>query len=110
MNSSDKNNKKFTSKQFAALLCVILLVSMYLVTLLVAIFDRSNSGRMFFICMATTVAVPFLTWIYIWLYGKFTSKHTIADFDVTKNDSTKNTIGVSAPNGNESIDTDSLSK
>lgn len=58
---------------------VLLLALLYIVTLIVAIFDNSGSGRWFMICIFATVAVPILLWIYTWMYGKLTGKPTIAD-------------------------------
>ncbi|MCM1026801.1 MAG: hypothetical protein NC432_10210 [Roseburia sp.] len=87
-NPSDKaqdsaaSRRKITSKQVVALIGVILLVLLYLVTLLVAIFAPSASGRLFWICLFSTVAIPLLIWIYTWMYGKLTRKHTFADFDL----------------------------
>lgn len=80
--STDKTGKKVTSKQVAALTGVVLLVLMYLVTLIVAIVDQSKAGRLFQACLVGTFAIPFLIWIYIWMYGKLTNKHTIADPDI----------------------------
>ncbi len=84
-----KNNKtpkaKHTSKQIAALIGVILLVGLYIVTLLVAIINPGESGRLFQACLVATIAVPILIWIYIWMYGKLTNRHTIADPDYLQN-------------------------
>ena len=71
--------KQVTSKQIAAIGGVLLLGLLYIVTLVVAIFDSSESGRWFMICIFATVAVPMLLWIYTWIYGKLTGRHTIAD-------------------------------
>lgn len=71
--------KKRSVKQIAALAAVILLAAMYIVTLLVAIFDKSASGKLFLFCAVCTVAVPLLAWIFIWLYGQYSGKKTIAD-------------------------------
>lgn len=84
MKHSDNNNtsdrkKQITSRQVAALVGILLLALLYIVTLLVAIFDSSESGRWFMICIFATVAVPILLWIYIWMYGKLTGNPTIAD-------------------------------
>lgn len=76
---NQNNNKKITSKQVVALIGVILLVLLYIVTLFAAIFDNSDSGRWFMSCIVATVAVPLLIWIYTWMYGKLTGRHTIAD-------------------------------
>ena len=77
-NTSDRK-KQITSKQVAALVSILLLALLYIVTLIVAIFDSSESGRWFMICIFATVAVPMLLWIYIWMYGKLTGKPPIAD-------------------------------
>lgn len=71
--------KKITSKQIVAFIGVILLVLLYIATLFAAIFDNSDSGRWFMSCIVATVAVPLLIWIYTWMYGKLTGRHTIAD-------------------------------
>ena len=74
------NNNKFTSKQLVAWICIIVLVLLYILTLLAAIFDNSSSHTLFGISLFATIAVPLLAWVYIWLYGKMTGKKTIADF------------------------------
>ena len=86
MNMSDNNSnntpgqkKRITSKQVVAIAGVLLLVLLYIVTLVVAVFDNSESGRWFMICIFSTVAVPILIWVYTWMYGKLTGRHTIAD-------------------------------
>ena len=75
----NRNEKKITSKQVVAIIGVALLVLLYVGTLLVAIFDSSESGRWFMSCIFATVAIPILIWVYTWMYGKLTGKHTIAD-------------------------------
>lgn len=82
MSDKKKNNRRMTSKQVVALVGVILLVAMYLITLIVAIFDQDSSGRLFQACLVATIAIPLLIWIYIWMYGKLTGKHTMADLDL----------------------------
>lgn len=74
-----KKGKKVTSKQVVALGGVALLVLMYIATLVVAIVDNSDSGKWFMSCIFATVAIPLLIWIYTWMYGRLTGKHTIAD-------------------------------
>lgn len=82
----DNNNpkKKITSKQVVAMAGVILLVAIYIITLLVAIFNPGESGNYFQICLVSTIAVPILIWIYVWMYGKLTNRHTFADPDYLK--------------------------
>ena len=86
MNKSDNNSNKtpdqrnhMTSKQVVAIAGVLLLVLLYIITLIVAIFDNSESGKWFMICIFATVAVPILIWVYTWMYGRLTGRHTMAD-------------------------------
>ena len=82
MSDKTEKKKKTTSKQIVALAGVILLVAMYVITLIVAIFDQDSSGRLFQACLVATIAIPLLVWVYIWMYGKLTGKHTMADLDL----------------------------
>ena len=79
-----ENKNKWTAKRIAAILGIILLLGLYVVTLIVAIVDRSASGEWFMICLIATVTVPLLIWIYTWMYGMLTNKHTIASFELEK--------------------------
>lgn len=86
-NKEKQDNGKKTqmnSKRVIALIGASLLALLYIVTLIVAITDSSESGRWFMTCIFATVAVPMLIWIYTWLYGKFTGRHTIADPEQTE--------------------------
>ncbi|MGN0432041.1 MAG: hypothetical protein ACI4EQ_06760 [Lachnospiraceae bacterium] len=74
--------KKMNAKRIAALIAIILLAALYVVTLIVAIFDQSASGNLFKICLICTVVVPVLAWIFIWIYGQMTGKKTIADLNL----------------------------
>ena len=71
--------KKRSPKQIAALSCVIILVLLYIATLVFAVFDFPGSDHLFAACLFATIGLPLLLWIYIWLYGKYTNKKTIAD-------------------------------
>ncbi len=84
--NTKKSRKKITSRQIVALAGVVLLAALYLVTLVVAIFDQDNSGRLFQICLVCTIAIPLLVWVYIWMYGKLSGKHTMADLDLGRED------------------------
>lgn len=68
--------KKKTPKQIAALLCVALLVSTYLITLIVACLDLADSGRLFGICLVATIGLPILLWIFLWFYGLSKNQHS----------------------------------
>lgn len=73
--------RRITSRQVVAMAGVILLVLLYIVTLAVSIVDSSASGRLMWMCLFATIAVPILIWIYIWMYGKLTGKKTMSDPD-----------------------------
>ena len=81
-----KQHKKRTPKQIAALLCVILLLSLYVVTFIVACLDLGDSGRLFAGCLLATIALPILLWIYIWLYGVYRGRHNMASPDILHSD------------------------
>lgn len=80
--ASPTSRKKMTSKQIVAIAGIVLLVLMYVATLIAAVFDSTASGRLFWICLFSTVAIPLLIWIYTWMYGILTRKHTFADLDL----------------------------
>ena len=73
------SQKPSRGKRIAALVCVVLLVSLYVFTLIAACLDFPSSGRLFQACLVATIGVPILLWIYIWLYGRITNKHTMTD-------------------------------
>ena len=86
MMSQDKNTEnkktkiKMTSKQIFAIAGIVVLVLLYVVTLLAAIFDSSASHALFATCLLATVAIPLLIWIYTWMFWKLTNRSTFADF------------------------------
>ena len=80
--NENKPPKKTTAKQIVAIIGVVLLAAMYVITLIAAIFDNPNSMMLFRACLIGTFTIPLLIWVYIWMYGKLTQKHTMADFDL----------------------------
>ena len=94
------NSSKWNSKRIVALAGVILLVLMYVLTLVAAIFDRTASGSLFRASLIASFCIPFLIWIYIWLYGQFTHKKTFTDLDYNINvptlDTTPETVSTGA--------------
>lgn len=84
MKNQKKHSSKLNPKQVAAILGIVLLVLLYLITFIVAFIDQSSSGQLFRLCLLATFTIPLLIWVYIWMYGKLTQKHTIADLE-TKN-------------------------
>jgi len=61
---------KRTAKQIAALLGIALLVLLYILLLVFAIFDFEGSDILFRACLIGTVTIPILIWIYMYLYDK----------------------------------------
>jgi dolichyl-phosphate-mannose--protein O-mannosyl transferase len=61
-------------KQILAILGVVLLVGLYLVTLLCAILDRSETMGMFKASVFATVVIPVLIWAYTFIYKLVTKK------------------------------------
>lgn len=71
-----------SKKQRIAALCgIVLLVALYLFTLLAAIFNFDGTGSLLKACLFATIAVPILIWVYIWMYGIWKKKHTMASLD-----------------------------
>lgn len=73
---------KKKTKQIAAWLCIITLSLLYIATFVVALLDFPGSDALFRACLAATVGLPILLWIYIWLYWKVKKEHTIASMDI----------------------------
>lgn len=79
---SGKAAKKITSRQAAAIAGIALLVLLYIATLVISIVDSSASAVWFRASLFATFALPLLIWVYVWMYGKLTGKHTMADAPV----------------------------
>lgn len=74
-------------KQIAAIICIVLLVLLYVATLVISLLDFPGSDRLFAACLVATIGLPILLWIYIWLYGKYTGRKTLAT-DISKSEKT----------------------
>lgn len=70
---------KKSTKRTAAIIGIILLLSVYLITFVLAFLDFPGSDRLFRIGIGATILVPILVWFYIWVFGKLTHTKTIAD-------------------------------
>lgn len=55
-------------KQILAMLGVILLVSLYVITLICAITDNSATQQVFMASLFATVVIPVLLWAYMLVY------------------------------------------
>ena len=79
MKKEQNPKRKITSKQIAAITGIVLLILLYLISLAAAILDSSSAAVLFRASLFGTIALPLLIWIYVWLYGKMTGRHTISD-------------------------------
>lgn len=75
----DMRKKKMTSRQLVAIGGVALLIFLYVITLVTAITDSSQSAKWFRICLFGTFALPLVIWIYSWMYGRLTGKRAVGD-------------------------------
>ena len=84
MMSQDKNTEnkktKMTSKQIFAIAGIVVLVLLYVVTLLAAIFDSSASHALFATWVFFFFYFTVIILIYTWMFGKLTNRSTFADF------------------------------
>ena len=85
--------KKITSKQIIALSGVILLLLLYLITLIAAIADNSDSAIWFRISLFATLAIPVITW----MYARLTGKRTVGDPNSPSSDAEDTSCGGQHP-------------
>ena len=69
-------------KQIAAIVGLVLLGIMYLAFFVVALIADELPQGFFITCLFATIFIPILIWVYIWLYGVVTNRHTIASLDI----------------------------
>lgn len=69
-------------KRIGALVGVILLAGTILATLVLAILGYTFESKLFMGLVVADICLPILLWVYIWLFGKLTGKHTMASFDL----------------------------
>ncbi|MCI6552770.1 MAG: hypothetical protein MR430_04385 [Lachnospiraceae bacterium] len=61
---------KKKTKQITAWIAVIVLILLYAATFLTAVWDFPGSDALFRSCLAASVGLPVLLWVYIWLFSK----------------------------------------
>ena len=69
-------------KRIGALVGVILLVGSIIATLVMALLGYTFESNAFMGLVIADISLPILLWIYIWLFGKLTGKHTMASLDL----------------------------
>ncbi|MDO4284936.1 MAG: hypothetical protein Q4C60_06325 [Eubacteriales bacterium] len=80
--SSKTASAPWTARRIAALLCIVVLVAMYLITLFLAIFASPGAGGMFRASLLLTIALPVFCWIFIWGIGLLRGRQTIASANI----------------------------
>ena len=80
--NSEKKKYPWTAKRIAAWVCIIALVAMYVITLAAAIMSKPGADTLFKASLAMTIFLPIACWVFIWLYGFFTDKKTIASLNI----------------------------
>lgn len=67
-------------KQILAIVCAVILIGMYITTFIMAIFDSSQTMSMFKGCIACTIFVPVVAYIYICLHKYAMSRSKRKDY------------------------------
>ena len=70
-------------KRILAIILVAVLILMYVVTLIMAIFDNSATMYMFKGCVACTIFVPVILYLYSWLHRWGMKRSGRKDYDST---------------------------
>ncbi len=81
-NPQEQGPKYSRVQRISALVCVALILGVYLTALIASFFSTELGKTIAKIAIGFTLVLPPLTWAYIWMIGKITHKHTIADFDI----------------------------
>lgn len=77
-NSVETKKETPMFKRVVALIGVVLLVGMYIVLLVQALFGAPGTETTFIACVAATIAVQIAIWLILWVYTTLTGKTTVA--------------------------------
>ncbi len=61
-------------KRFLALFAVVIILLLYLVTFLLALFHSDKTHDLLMLSLVATVVLPVLLYLYLWLYRLFQKK------------------------------------
>ena len=81
MSSNTEKKETPMVKRIIALAGVVLLLGVYLVFIIQALFGKTGPGSAFLACAAATVAIPIVVWLILWVYTVLTGKRTVASAD-----------------------------
>lgn len=64
-----KQKKKITPKQIAALVCAVLLMSLFVGGLILICLNPADFGRLFAGWLGAVIGLPILLWLLIWSFN-----------------------------------------
>lgn len=70
---------KKNPKQIAAIIALAMIAILIICFIVSAFSTSEQSNHIFFICFFLIIAVPIISWLFIFCYGRFTGKHTMAE-------------------------------
>lgn len=69
---------KKNTKRILAIVAILLLVLLSISTLVIAVLDFPGKERLFMASALAMIFLPILLWVYIWLYGIYSGRRTLA--------------------------------
>ncbi|WP_051656599.1 hypothetical protein [Butyrivibrio sp. AE3004] len=79
--NNNENTKTPMFKRVLAILGIVLLLGVYVVFFIQALFGQTGPGSAFAACAASTIAIPIILWLILWVYTALTGKTTVASAD-----------------------------
>ncbi len=70
---------KKTPKQIAAIVALIMIAALIILFVVSAFTANGFGSRLFFITFFLIIAVPILSWLIIFVYGRVKGQHTMAE-------------------------------
>ena len=83
----DKMYKKF--KQITAIIALSGIIILIIAFVISAFSTGEASGEKFMALFFGIITIPILAWLFIFCYGRFTGKHTMAEFFPEDNENNK---------------------
>ncbi len=71
-------------KRITAWICIVLLGLLYLSLLILSLLGYGFNSSLFAICLIGTIMLPILSFIVIYLYGRYNDKKVMSDPDEKK--------------------------
>lgn len=92
---------KKSLKQLIAIISLLALAILIILFFISAFFAKPGSGNIFFALFFGIIAIPILAWLFLFCYGRFKGKHTMAelfpeDYDIVSGTSNLKNSGEQA--------------